>query len=72
MTDKVSGWIRENIIRLLCMVFVIGIAWATLGAEVAKKADKTTVEQMASDIRTIKTLVCRSYPQDSACLPRAR
>jgi hypothetical protein len=68
MTDRVNAWIRKNVVRLVCTAFLIGVAWATLGAAIARKADKTTVEQMAADIRVIKTLVCRGYPNDSACL----
>jgi hypothetical protein len=53
-------------IKLAAYALMLGIAWATLKAEVAQKADKATVEAMAADIRDIKSILCHNNT-DSFC-----
>ena len=53
-------------VKLAAYAVLLGMAWATLRAEVAQKADKTSVESMASDIRDIKSILCRNST-DSFC-----
>jgi len=48
----------------------LGVAWATLQAKVAEKADKTDVQAMAADIRDIRAILCRATPADSFCARR--
>ena len=60
-------------VKLATYALIIGIAWATLRAEVAQKADKTTVEAMASDVRDIKAILCSAAARtDSFCLDFSR
>lgn len=54
--------------KLITYALIIGIAWATLNAQVAQKADKADVQAMAADVRDIKALLCRHNPTDSFCL----
>ena len=53
-------------VKLATYALVLGIAWATLRAEVAQKADKITVEEMAADIKDIKSILCHDST-DSFC-----
>lgn len=56
-------------LKLAVYALLIGIAWATLKAEVAEKADKSTVEAMAHDVRDIKAILC-ARNSDSFCSSR--
>jgi len=56
--------------KLVIYALALGIAWATLRAEVAQKADQTDVQAMAADIRDIRAILCRSQPADSFCARR--
>jgi len=58
-------------VKLAAYALLIGVAWATLRAEVAQKADKATVEVMAEDIRDIKNILCQNNT-DSFCNPNPR
>ena len=53
-------------LKLAAYALMLGIAWATLRAEVAQKADKTSVDAMAADIKDIKSILCHKNP-DSFC-----
>ena len=53
-------------LKLAAYALMLGIAWATLRAEVAQKADKASVDAMAADIRDIKSILCNNNP-DSFC-----
>ena len=52
-------------------VLAVGIWVGTdhndLQRDLANKADRAVVERMASDIRVIRTLVCKDHPGDSMC-----
>jgi len=63
---KLNGWGRP-LIEVVTVGFALGVGWMALKAKVETKADKATVEAMASDLQVIKRLVCRTYPDDSAC-----
>ncbi len=67
MTEQLKTWLAQNAVRLIITAFLVGVAWATLHAEVKSKADRATVEQMAADIRDIKVILCDDHPADSAC-----
>jgi hypothetical protein len=56
--------------KLVVYAIALGIAWATLRAEVAEKADKADVQAMAADIRDIRAILCRATPTDSFCARR--
>jgi hypothetical protein len=69
MTAKLREWASAHLLQLLIYGVALGVAWGSLKAEVGQKADKGEVRAVAEDVRDIKTLICRSYPGDSACLP---
>lgn len=56
-------------LKLATYALAVGIAWATLRAEVQGKADRTTVDAMAADVRDIKAILCQRST-DSFCSPR--
>jgi hypothetical protein len=72
MTERIKDWIARNVAQIVLTTFLVTGAWFALKAEVSLKADKAVVEQMAQDVRDIKAMVCRSYPNDSACLRGVR
>ena len=72
MTAKLREWASAHLLQLLVYGVALGLAWGSLKAEVAKKADTSEVTAIARDVADIKTLTCRAYPTDSACLPRVR
>lgn len=53
-------------LKLAVYALAIGLAWATLKADVSQKADKTEVEAMAADIKDIKAILCAKNT-DSFC-----
>lgn len=53
--------------KLVTYAVLLGIAWGTLRASVAQKADQADVQAMAADIRDIRALLCRQNPADSFC-----
>lgn len=56
-------------VRIAVYALGIGIAYATLKADVAQKADATEVQVMARDIKDIKAILC-SNSTDSFCRAR--
>lgn len=62
-------FIDQPAIKLATYALLLGIAWATLKADVAQKADRATVEAMAADIRDIKAILC-AKSTDSFCITR--
>ena len=45
----------------------VGSDYSNITKSLAEKADRAVVESMASDIRVIRTLVCKDHPGDSMC-----
>lgn len=62
-----GDFVARHVLQIIGGAFLFGGAWFVLHGQVAQKADKTTVEAMARDVRDIKTLVCRQWPDDSQC-----
>ena len=69
MTEKLAGWVRQNVLAIGLILFTAGGAWTLTHVQISGKADKVALEAIAADVRIIKTLVCRDHPGDSACLP---
>lgn len=76
MTNTLEKTLSElpNIIRIVIFMFFLGVAWATLGAAVSQKADKTEVlnlqteiHSMSKDIKTIRNILCKQASADSFC-----
>lgn len=63
----VNDFVGRHLIALVVGAFAFGGAWMLLQGQVANKADSSTVEAMARDIRTIKLILCRQQPGDSYC-----
>jgi hypothetical protein len=63
----VGDFLARHVVALIVAAFGIGGAYAVLQAQLDDKADRSTVEAMAGDVRAIKVLVCRNYPDDSQC-----
>lgn len=62
-------WQRFGIdaVKLLAWGFAFGLAYASVTNKLEAKADKTTVERMANDIRIVRILLCEKEGTDSFC-----
>ena len=60
--------------KLAAYALALGIAWATLRAEVAQKADKTEMQLIAAEVMDLHAMFCRDpkYSGDSSCLTRKK
>lgn len=63
-------FVESNFVRFTVYALIVGIAWATLKAEVAQKAEKADVAEMAADLNDVKSMLCKMPENitDSACL----
>lgn len=64
MTAQQSRTIKTAVLVALTLG-LLGMAWES-------KADTTDVEAIAAEVRDIKYLICRQYPDDSKCQRAAR
>jgi len=65
--DAVNDFLSRHILGLVVAVLSAGIGYGILQAKVEAKADRVTVESIAHEVRTIKYLLCKQTPNDSAC-----
>lgn len=65
--DAVNDFLSRHIIGLIVAVLSGGIAYGVLQVKVEAKADRVDVEAIAHEVRTIKYLLCKQTPDDSAC-----
>lgn len=67
MKEHPEGIFDLRTMRWVLYAFVIGVAWADLQAQNARKVDRDEFIILAHDVRAIKVIVCRSTPNDSEC-----
>jgi len=64
-------WYDDVPLKVVVLIVGITLAFAGLQAQVAmvqvSKADRTTVEQMAADLKDIRTILCEQASKDSMC-----
>lgn len=65
--DQLGQFVARHVVQIVVTAIGLGMAWASLTAMVAQKADKSTVEAMARDVKTIRAVVCADHGKDSYC-----
>lgn len=65
--DSIAIWLRSTWWQIVLGLIGLGAMWATQVSALSNKADKSTVEDMARDIKTIRAVVCADHRQDSYC-----
>jgi len=64
-------WYDDVPLKVVVLIVGVTLAFAGLQAQVAmvqvSKADRTTVEQMAADLKDIRTILCEQASKDSMC-----
>lgn len=67
----VREWYDDVPLKVVVLIVGVTLAFAGLQAQVAmvqvSKADRTTVEQMAADLKDIRTILCEQASKDSMC-----
>ncbi len=59
--------VNRNAFAIVAALLSFVASYATLQAKVEQKADRSTVEAIAKDIRTIKLILCERAAADSYC-----
>lgn len=65
--EKFDAWASKHGLQVIAYTVVVALAWASLTAAVAQKADKADVQAMSNDLKAIKSLICKDHPGDSLC-----
>lgn len=73
--EKATSWLASNFIAILLYAITLAVGAATLKAEVQAldlrvdaKADHALVREVLKELRSLKVLACRDYPDDSQCI----
>lgn len=68
--ETVNSFLSRHAIAFLAAAVSFGIGVGVMRSEIAAKADRSQVEAMATDIRTIKLILCDRAASDSYCKGR--
>lgn len=68
--ESFEAWVSQHAVKFIVYAFLVGVAWMSVTSALAQKADKQEVESVQRDVKTILTLICRQYPNDSRCTNR--
>lgn len=69
MMTRADAWVDRHGWQIVIGLLTIGSLWATNTAALAQKADRSAVDDLARDIKTLKYLACRDHQNDSVCRP---